>query len=92
MASLTGSAINETYKDLLTVSGSTKNEGIESSLKQIFDGDGIGSPLWIGTNSLQITDTMTITGTLNLQNKSSEPASPTIGDIAIINGELHFAS
>ena len=92
MASLTGQLIGGSYKDLLTVAGSTANEGLESSVKQIFDGDGIGSPLWIGTNSLQITGTMTITGTLNLQNKTSEPASPTIGDIAIINAELSFAS
>tara|TARA_R110000824_G_scaffold166526_2_gene343322 strand:+ start:1761 stop:2039 length:279 start_codon:yes stop_codon:yes gene_type:complete len=92
MASLTGQLIGGTYKDLLTVSGGTSNEGLETSVKQIFDGDGIGSPLWIGTNSLQITDTMTITGTLNLQNKESEPANPTTGDIAIINGKLYFAS
>ena len=92
MASLTGQLIGGTYKDLLTVASATANEGLETSVKQIFDGDGIGSPLWIGTNSLQVTDIMTITGTLNLQDKSSEPANPTIGDIAIINGKLYFAS
>ena len=91
MASLTGQDITGTYKDLLTVSGSTRNEGLESAVKQVFDGDGIGSPLWMGTNTLQITVTMSITGTFNLSNKTQAPNSPAVGDIAVINGDLYFS-
>ena len=91
MASLTGQLIGGTYKDLLTVSGGTSNEGLETSVKQIFDGDGIGSPLWLGTNSLEITGTITVSGTLNLKEKNASPSSPTNGDLAFINGELYIA-
>tara|TARA_R100000152_G_C6770067_1_gene196107 strand:+ start:276 stop:557 length:282 start_codon:yes stop_codon:yes gene_type:complete len=91
MASLTGQNITDTYKDILTVSGTTRNEGLETTVKQVFDGDGIGSPLWMGTNSLQITGAMSITGTFNLSNKTQAPSSPAVGDIAVINGELYFS-
>ena len=91
MASLTGQNITDTYKDILTVSGTTRNEGLETTVKQVFDGDGIGSPLWMGTNSLQITGGMSITGTFNLSNKTQAPSRPAVGDIAVINGELYFS-
>ena len=91
MASLTGQNITETYKDLLTISGNVRNQGLEPSLKQIFDGDGIGSPLWLGTNSLEITGSLSITGTLNFQNKSSQPSTPNQGDIIFYNEELYIA-
>lgn len=85
MAGLQGKQITDTYHDLLTVLGSTEGEGLETSAKQIFDGAGIGSPLWMSTNTLQID------GILNLKPKSSEPSSPTAGDIAFINGALYVA-
>jgi len=83
--SLTSKAIKDTYPDLLTVLGSTNGEGITSTTKRIFDGDGTGSPLWMSTNTLQVD------GTLNLKEKSSEPSSPTKGDLAFINGSLYVA-
>ena len=91
MSALTGRLINGSFKDLLTVSGMTANEGLESSVKQIFDGEGIGSPLWMGTNSLEISGTTTITGTLNLQKKTSTPSNPNLGDLAMINGDLYVS-
>lgn len=91
MASLTGQNITGTYKDLLTVAGTISNQGLETSRKQIFDGDGIGSPLWLGTNSLEITGTITVSGTLNLKEKNTSPSNPTNGDLAFINGELYIA-
>lgn len=54
MATLTGLLVKNSYKDLLTISGVTANEGITSSSKQIFDGDGIGSPVWMSTSLLQV--------------------------------------
>lgn len=83
--SLTAQAIKDTYPDLLTVLGSTNGEGITSTAKRIFDGDGTGSPLWMSTNTLQVD------GILNLKEKSSEPSSPTAGDLAFINGGLYIA-
>jgi len=85
MATLTSKNISNTYKDLLTVSGSTSNEGITSSVKRIFDGEGTGSPLWMSTNMLQVD------GILNLKEYSSAPSSPTVGDLAFINDELYIA-
>lgn len=64
MASLLGKSIPSTYKDLLTVHGSTSNQGLETGLKQVFDGEGIGSPLYLGTNTLDIQGNATITGDL----------------------------
>lgn len=91
MAGLSGRLVSGSYKDLLTVSGETANEGLESSVKRIFDGEGIGSPLWIGTNSLQMSGDVIITGTLNLENKTETPANPSLGDIAMINGQLYVS-
>jgi|TARA_R110000824_G_scaffold98780_3_gene235489 hypothetical protein len=54
MAGLTGTSVKNTYKDLLTIAGPIANQGIESSVKQIFDGEGIGSPVWLSTNLLQV--------------------------------------
>jgi len=83
--SLSSKAIKDTYSDLLTVLGSTSGEGLTSSAKRIFDGDGTGSPLWMSTNMLQVD------GILNLKEYSSAPSSPTVGDLAFINDELYIA-
>jgi hypothetical protein len=64
MAGLLGKSIPSTYKDLLTVHGSTSNQGLETGLKQVFDGEGIGSPLYLGTSTLDIQGNTTITGNL----------------------------
>tara|TARA_R110002167_G_scaffold112850_1_gene285529 strand:- start:18601 stop:18942 length:342 start_codon:yes stop_codon:yes gene_type:complete len=54
MASLTGRAINSSYKDLITISGSTVGQGVESSLKQLFDGEGEGSALSLSTTDIGV--------------------------------------
>lgn len=91
MATLFNQKVKNTFPDLLTVLGSTAGEGLTTSNKQIFDGDGTGSPLWMGTNGLEVTGVATISGTLNLQEKSSTPSNPTDGDLAFISGELYIA-
>ena len=91
MATLYNQKVKNTFPDLLTVLGSTAGEGLTSSTKQIFDGDGTGSPLWMGTNTLEMTDSIIIYGTLNLKEKSSQPSNPTKGDLAFINGDLYIA-
>jgi len=84
MAGLTGTSVKNTYKDLLTIAGPIANQGIESSVKQIFDGEGVGSPVWLSTNLLQVgTDsssaTLSVYGnmtvTSNLQSDSFISAS-----------------
>lgn len=52
MASLTGQNVNTSYKDLLTVAGSTAGAGIESSFKQIFDGNGDGTAMSLSTSQI----------------------------------------
>ena len=74
MATLYNTKVKDTYADLLTVLGGTSGEGLTSSNKRIFDGDGTGSPLWISTNTLQID------GILNLKEYSSAPSNPNVGD------------
>jgi hypothetical protein len=85
MASLTDKKIQSTYADLLTVHSSSFGEGITSTVKRIFDGDGTSSPLLLSTNMLQVD------GILNLKEYSSEPSNPTVGDLAFINDELYIA-
>jgi|19_taG_2_1085344.scaffolds.fasta_scaffold02700_4 primase-polymerase (primpol)-like protein len=54
MASLTGQNVNTSYKDLLTVAGTTSGQGIESSLKQLFDGNGDGTALSLSTSDIGV--------------------------------------
>tara|TARA_Y100001938_G_C7980988_1_gene374373 strand:- start:125 stop:709 length:585 start_codon:yes stop_codon:yes gene_type:complete len=54
MASLLNKKPSETYKDLLTVSSDTTNQGLESSVKQVFDGEGVGSRLYLSTTAVQV--------------------------------------
>ena len=54
MASLTGRNISSSYKDLITVSSSTVGEGLETSLKQLFDGVGEGSALSLSTTDIGV--------------------------------------
>ncbi len=54
MASLTGRTINSSYRDLITVAGSTDGEGLEASLKQIFDGAGEGSALSLSSSDIGV--------------------------------------
>tara|TARA_R110001592_G_scaffold64618_3_gene198431 strand:+ start:774 stop:1403 length:630 start_codon:yes stop_codon:yes gene_type:complete len=63
---LTGKSVAETYKDLLTVSGETANQGLESTRKRVFDGEGIGSPIYLGTTSVEFQGPITTTNNLTV--------------------------
>ena len=67
MAGIQGKSIASTYKDLLNVSSSTSNEGVTSSLKSVFDGDGTETAIQLSTTHLKIPSgkTLEIAGTLN---------------------------
>ena len=54
MASLAGREVSKTFKDLLHVYNGTENQGLETGAKRIFDGEGVGSPVWVSTNLLQV--------------------------------------
>jgi|21_taG_2_1085346.scaffolds.fasta_scaffold05495_2 hypothetical protein len=70
MASLLNKTPAETYKDLLTVSSASSNQGLESSLKSVFDGEGVESAIQLSTTTLKIPSgkTLEIAGTLNSVN------------------------
>lgn len=85
MSTLYNKKVRETFPDLLTVLGSSVGEGLTTSAKRIFDGDGTGSALLLSTTTLQVD------GTLNLKEQSSAPSNPTVGDLAFINDELYIA-
>ena len=52
MADLTNKSPATTYKDLLTVNVSTDNEGLETSLKRVSDGEGIASAIELSSNDI----------------------------------------
>jgi len=66
MAGIQGKSVASTYKDLLNVSSSTANEGVTSSLKSVFDGDGTETAIQLSTTHLKIPSgkTLEIAGTL----------------------------
>ena len=81
MASLQDKAIKDSYKDLLTVAGTTSNEGLESTAKRVFDGEGVGSPLYLGTNTIDIVGTTTITGNTTMTGNLTITGDLTTDDI-----------
>ena len=98
---LTDYTVSETYKDLLTVLGSTANQGLETTAKRVFDGEGTGSPLYLGTNSLEVVGTSTFTGNVNItgtltpnkliiKTETSAPSSPSTGEIYIHDGDVYI--
>jgi len=52
--SLSGKQIKNTYKDILTVNSGTDNQGLESSLKTVADGEGVASAIQLSTSTLKI--------------------------------------
>ena len=54
MADLTSKSPANTYKDLLTVNVSSDNEGLETSLKRVSDGEGVASSIELSSNDLNV--------------------------------------
>ena len=54
MASLANKSPGTTYKDLLTVYDGDDNEGLETSLKSVFDGEGVSSAIQLSTTDLNV--------------------------------------
>ena len=88
MASLLDKTPAETFKDLLTVSGSTPNQGLETTAKRVFDGEGIGSPLYLGINSLDIVGATSITGATTISGATAITGDTGITGDTTITGDL----
>ena len=55
MASLLNQTPSQSYKNLLTIATDTQNQGLEgSALKRVRDGEGVGTPLYLNTQWVQI--------------------------------------
>jgi len=54
MASLANKSPGTTYKDLLTVYDGDDNEGLETDLKSVFDGEGVTSSIQLSTTDLNV--------------------------------------
>ena len=67
MASFTGSALKDVYKDLLHTSNS--NTGLSTSLKQITCGDGDSTSLSLSTNALKLLPAADSTSALEIDDK-----------------------
>ena len=92
MATLTGQNITNTYKDLLTVSGATRNLGLGSDLKRVFDGSGNASHMFLSNLGTQFTGLTTIGGSLALTEQSISMllTTPLKGQVAFINNNLYI--
>ncbi len=67
MASFTGSALKDVYKDILHTSNS--NTGLSTTLKTITCGDGDGTSLSLSTNALKVLPAADSTSTLEIDDK-----------------------
>ena len=63
MASLTGNTISSTYEGLLKF---VDNIGVNSTSKNITDGDGTATPLFVATSSIAVSGSVDITGSLTI--------------------------
>lgn len=81
MTALTGRQKKDTYKDLLQVSNS--NQGIDTTLRTIEDGEGTQGPFQVSTTTLNVTGTLqksgtTISATADELNKLASVAAGTV--------------
>ena len=88
MASLLNKAVGTTYKDLLTVLGDTSGQGLEPTAKRVFDGEGTGSPLYLGTNSLTVAGSTTINGGTTINGATNIVGATNITGNTAITGNL----
>lgn len=83
--SLTGKAVFETYKDLLTVNSTVDNQGLESTRKQVSDGEGVGSALYLGSDNLAFGGP--IIGDVTIEGALLVDGSTTLDSLVIRNSQ-----
>jgi len=69
MTTFTGKTIANTYKDLLQISNN--NAGIDTTLRNISDGEGTSSPLQLSNDTINLTGTIKLQGTTLTANVSA---------------------
>jgi hypothetical protein len=94
MATLTGKTIASTYKDLLQVSNN--NSGIDTTLRNISDGEGTTSPLQLSNSTINLTGTVQLQGSTLTANASAlnnvADLTSTIGIVAANAGTIYGRS
>ena len=94
MTALTGKTIASTYKDLLQISNS--NSGIDSTLRQVEDGEGTTSPLELSNSAINLTGTIQIDGVTLTANASAlnniADLTGTTGIVAVSGGNVYGRS
>ena len=90
MTDLTGKLISRTYKNIVLVSSSVSNTGVEAGLKPIQTGDGAKSALEIASSIVKVNDTLNIAGVVsatgNIHSDQRVCASAFYGDGSNISG------
>ena len=81
MATLTGKQIANTYKELLQVSNSGSNDGIDGTVRAVSDGEGTESALQISNAAVNIN------GTFQLNGDSITKSAAQINNIADLTGK-----
>ena len=66
MTDLTSQLISNTYKQVILVSSSASNIGVNTSLKAVQTGDGNNTALKVATNAIQITGALGVDGSVSL--------------------------
>ena len=94
MATLTGKTIASTYKDLLQVSNN--NSGIDTTLRNVSDGEGTTSPLQLSNSTINLTGTVQLQGSTLTANASAlnniADLTSTIGIVAANAGTIYGRS
>ena len=79
MATLTGKLISNTYKDLLQVSNS--NDGVDSTVRFVSDGEGTNSALKISNSEVETTGKLTVGAALSASGNITGNSATIIGNV-----------
>ena len=80
MATLTGKLISNTYKDLLQVSNS--NDGVDSTVRFVSDGEGTNSALKISNSEVETTGKLTVGAALSASGNITGNALTILGHVS----------
>ena len=92
MANLSTTKVLDTFPDLLHVYNGTAGQGLTSSYKNMFDGDGTSSHVFLSTAGTKFTGLTTVQGSFVLtnQNPLALNTAPAHGELAFINNNLYI--
>jgi len=92
MSDLSSTRVSDTFPDLLHLYNGTAGQGLTSTLKLIYDGDGTATSLSLASGKSQFTGLLYLNGSTIFQNKSSSAlaSTPQLGEFAFINNELYI--